>query len=388
MAEPRLLVNVEKRLAGFHLQARLMVEAEILVLFGPSGAGKTTLLNAVAGLTTPDSGEIALDGALLFRKGYPGRSVSVPARKRGMGYVFQAHALFPHMTALENVGYALWREADWRQRALALLERVDLAHLTDRYPDELSGGQQQRVAISRALATNPKVLLLDEPFSALDSAVRERLQNDLRAIQIELGLIVLYVTHRLEDAFALGQRLAVIREGCVEQVGPIEEVFRRPASARVAEVMGVRNLFRVRVADVTPAAAVLDWEGLRLEAPAEALVPGTEVIAYIQPEDIKVLYPDRPVGSAVQANQVDGVVIASQANAGARTLRVELLANGQIVELRFPSYSYAPLGLLPGERVRLSLRKAALAVLSSDEGAHAPTKTDRRSPTSVDSRGI
>jgi molybdate transport system ATP-binding protein len=363
MADPRLLIDVEKRFAGFRLEARLAVGSEILVLFGPSGAGKTTLLNLVAGLVPPDAGEIVLDGEALSRKGRPGQTVAVPARGRRMGYVFQGHALFPHLTAIENVGYSLWRERDWRERAMGLLCRVEMSHLAEHYPDQLSGGQQQRVAIARAIAASPKVLLLDEPFSALDAAVRGRLQDDLRALQGELGLIVIYVTHRLDDAFALGHRLAVVREGRVEQVGPTEEVFRRPASAEVAEVMGVRNLFRARVVEVRPSGALLDWAGLLLEAPPESLTAGSEVVAYIQPEDVKVLYPGRPVTSAVQANQVDGVIVEAQASAGSRVLRVELMANRQVVELRFPAYSYTQLKLIPGERIRLSLRKAAVATV-------------------------
>jgi molybdate transport system ATP-binding protein len=254
-----------------------------------------------------------------------------------------------------------------------------LIHLADRYPHELSGGQQQRVAIARALAADPQVLLLDEPFSALDTAVRERLQRDLRDLQAELGLAVLYVTHRLEDAFALGNRLAVIREGQVAQVGPIAEVFRRPANYDVAEVMGIRNLFRARLVGVEPGRLLLDWHGLKLEAPPLPEVPpirpstseeerttwptaGAAVTAYIAPEDIKVLYPGRPAMGTVSHNQVTGRITESRQEVGHRLLRVAL-PNGHDVEVRFPPYSYTPLRLLPGEDVILSLRKEGLVVL-------------------------
>ena len=148
-----------------------------------------------------------------------------------------------------------------------LLERMNLAHLAERYPHELSGGQQQRVAIARTLASDPRLLLLDEPFSALDTAVRQHLQRDLMALQSELGLVVIYVTHRLEDAFAVGQRLAVMRDGGLEQVGPIEDVFRYPANARVAGIMGITNLFRAQVIVADAGEVTLDWDGLRLAAP-------------------------------------------------------------------------------------------------------------------------
>ncbi|MDQ7028436.1 MAG: ABC transporter ATP-binding protein, partial [Ardenticatenia bacterium] len=214
-----LIVDVRKRLRAFLLDVSLAVGEEILVLFGPSGSGKTTLLNAIAGLVEPDEGEIRLGDTLFFRRRVGMSTVHLPARERRVGYVFQHYALFPHMTALENVLYPLWRRPGAHRRALDLLIMMQIDHLADRYPHEISGGQQQRVAIARALAADPAVLLLDEPFSALDLAVRERLQRDVRRIQRELGVPVVCVTHRLEDAFAVGHRLAIIREGRIEQVG-------------------------------------------------------------------------------------------------------------------------------------------------------------------------
>lgn len=359
----RLVIDIEKRLRAFQLRVQLQVRTEILVLFGPSGAGKTTTLNTIAGLVMPDAGEITLDGTPFFRKHRSGVALHVPARQRRIGYVFQHYALFPHLTALENVAYALWRQRHSRQRAMALVERMGIGHLADRYPHEMSGGQQQRVAIARALAAEPKVLLLDEPFSALDVAMRERLQQDLRAVQAELSLVVVYVTHSLDDAFAVGHRLAVIQEGRMEQIGPIEEVFRRPVNHDIAEIMGIRNLFRARVVDVTPEGVRLDWDGLPLEAPPQPAAVGTIVTAYIRPEDIKVLYPHRPLMSAVAHNQASGRIVESRFHVGFRTLRVAMIPNDHEVEVRFPVYAYTPLALSPGTDVRLSLRKEALVLL-------------------------
>ncbi|HHH40487.1 MAG TPA: ATP-binding cassette domain-containing protein, partial [Chloroflexi bacterium] len=172
MPSTRLVADIEKQLEHFRLALRLEVGTEVLVLFGPSGAGKTTVLNAIAGLVTPDAGEITLDGRPFFRRHRPGPAVNLPARKRRIGYVFQQYALFPHLTALENVAYPLRRRRDGPQQAMALLKKMGIAHLAHRYPHEMSGGQQQRVAIARALAADPQVLLLDEPFSALDAALR------------------------------------------------------------------------------------------------------------------------------------------------------------------------------------------------------------------------
>jgi molybdate transport system ATP-binding protein len=368
----RLHIDVEKQLAAFRLQVQLDVGTEILVLFGPSGAGKTTVLNLVAGLATPEAGEIALDGTVFFRRHRPGPPVNLPARKRRIGYVFQQYALFPHLTALENVAYPLWRQRDGRARALALLDRMRLAHLADRYPHELSGGQQQRVAIARALAADPQILLLDEPFTALDTAVRERLQRDLRALQRDLGLVVLYVTHNLEDAFAVGDRLAVLREGRLEQVGPLVEVYHRPANQQVAGILGIRNLFRARVVASTPEGVLLDWDGLLLTAPPQAVPVGETLTTYIRPEEVKVLYPDRPLTTAVRYNEVTGTIVDDQIQASLRTLRV-VIANGHEVEVRFPLYTYRPLALHRGAQVRLALRREGIVLLPQP-------RTDRPSP--------
>jgi molybdate transport system ATP-binding protein len=362
MTSSRLFVDIEKRLATFSLRVRLHVDTEILVLFGPSGAGKSMTLHTIAGLVLPDRGEIRLDGRAFFRKHRPGAAVSVPARKRHVGYVFQHYALFPHLTALENVAYALWKQRNARHDAQVLLERMHMGHLAHRYPHELSGGQQQRVAIARALAAKPQVLLLDEPFSGLDAAVREQLQRELRQWQSERGLVVLYVTHSLEDAFAMGHRLALIHEGQVEQIGPIAEVFRRPSTSQAAAILGIRNLFRARVVETTLQGLLLDWHGLLLETPPQAASVGDTVAAYIRPEDIKILYPDRPLANAVRSNQLTGIIQDSRTYSNFHALRVRI-PNGYEIEIRFPVYAYTPLRLQAGEEVRLSLRKEGIVIL-------------------------
>ncbi len=361
---PRLVADFTAQRSGFHLHAKLELGAEILVLFGPSGSGKTTTLQAIAGLITPERGHIILDGRYLFRRDDGAGPVThrVPARHRNIGYVFQHYALFPHLTALENVGFSL-RGPHSRSQAAAWLERMNLAHLADRYPHELSGGQQQRVAIARALAAAPRVLLLDEPFSALDAAARQRVQRELVALQQEMQLVIIYVTHRLEDAFAVGDRLSVIRDGQLEQTGLIENVFRYPANQQVAEIMGIPNLFRAQVTEVGPDGLVLDWHGLHLVAPPHALAIGRTVTAYIQPEDVKILYPDRPVMDAVQHNVVAGRIVESSMRPGMRSLRIRL-ANGHEIEVRHPAYTYRPLNLQVGQDLQLSLRKEALVVIS------------------------
>jgi molybdate transport system ATP-binding protein len=362
-AAPALEVDVIRRFPRLDLHATLNAHDEVLVLFGPSGAGKTTVLNAIAGIVRPDSGEITLEGEVVFRRDRGGAPRDVPARHRGIGYVMQQYALFPHMSALDNVAYPLRRGSDRHARARRLLDLVGMSAHAAHHPLQLSGGQQQRVALARALAAERRILLLDEPFGALDAPIRERLQHDLRRIRDELRVTMLLVTHRLEDAFALGDRIAVLREGRVEQVGAVADVFSRPASRGVAEIMGIRNLLTGRVAAADAHALWLDWDGLRLELPPQPDVPaGSELTVYIRPEDVKVVYPDRPLSPAVAHNAFDGRITSSRESAGSRVLRVAL-HNGREIEVRFPRLSYTPLSLERGQVVKVALRRQGLIVL-------------------------
>jgi molybdate transport system ATP-binding protein len=363
MGSPRLQVNIQKRLAGCELSVQFEAGAEILVLFGPSGAGKTQTLNAIAGLTTPEAGEIMLDGVAFFRNGRGARAVNLPARRRRVGYVFQHYALFPHLTARENVEYPLWRQPEARERAQALLERMGLEPLAERYPHELSGGQQQRVAIARALAQEPAVLLLDEPFSALESALRESLQEEVRRLQAESGLVVIYVTHQLDDALAAGHWLAVMRAGRVEQVGEVEAVCERPASPAVAQILGVPNVFQARVVSSSAAGVILDWGGLRVEAPPQPCQAGELVTARIRPEDLEMISASQlPAGAQEEGrNQIAGRVVRRRPVRGRPVWRIAL-ANGEEIEAAEPTAAARPRSWAPGDELQLSLRKEAIVV--------------------------
>jgi iron(III) transport system ATP-binding protein len=210
---------------------------ELLALLGPSGSGKTTVLRLIAGLERPDRGSIVIEGKVMVDAE---RGVWVPPERRNVGVVFQDYALFPHMTALQNVAFGLHRlrRRERKQRALAVLERVQIAHLAGRYPHELSGGEQQRVALARALAPEPRVLLLDEPFSNLDRSLRGQLRSEVRALLKQLSITTVFVTHDQQEALELGDRLAVLNAGCLEQVGLPEELLEHPKTRFVAEFLG------------------------------------------------------------------------------------------------------------------------------------------------------
>jgi thiamine transport system ATP-binding protein len=227
-----------------------VADGEFFTLVGPSGCGKTTTLRLLAGFEAPTGGAIRFDGESM---------AGVPPEDRGVGLVFQNYALFPHMSVAENVRYGLQFSpprdgVSPAERVAELLELVDLEGIGDSDPTELSGGQQQRVALARALAPDPDLLLLDEPMSALDARLRERLRRDVREIQRDLGVTTVYVTHDQAEALAISDRVAVLSDGRLEQVGRPRELYRRPASRFVAEFLGENNVFDATVvADDAPA---------------------------------------------------------------------------------------------------------------------------------------
>jgi molybdate transport system ATP-binding protein len=363
-----LQLEIHRNLPPFSLDLSLTVKEEVLVLFGPSGAGKSMTLESIAGLVAPDRGEIVLGDQVLFRRGVKGAPVNVPVQKRGIGYVFQDYALFPHLTVLENIRYPLGRDKNSLEYAHALVRQMGLVDLVDRHPRELSGGQQQRVAIARALARDPEVLLLDEPFSALDPGLRERLRANLRSLQVERRLIVICVTHNIEDAFALGDRLAVLQDGQLQQVGAVTEVFHSPSSMSTARALGIRNIFHARVISATAEGVTLDWDGIALHLPPQPCSVGDLVPVYIAPEDIKLLYSDRAALGGLAVNQLDARILSIQDRPRMQVIQLEL-TNGHQLEARGETYFYKDLHLSVGDHVRISLRFESLRVLHEERPA-------------------
>lgn len=295
--------NVTKEFGGIAAVDNASIEIaanEFFAVLGPSGCGKTTLLRMLAGFETPTTGEILIDGVDV--------STMAPNR-RPVNMVFQSYAVFPHMTVLANVGYGLKvtgvPAAETRQRAEEALEMVQLAHLGERKPDQLSGGQRQRVALARALVKRPKVLLLDEPMSALDAKLREQMQLELTRLQEEVGITFVIVTHDQDEALSMADRIAVMQSGRVEQIATPELLYESPNSRFVADFIGKVNLLEGQVAGASDQAVAVDVAHLgKVTVPHSGHAQGRVSLA-VRPEKIRMT-ADRPDSSLlVQGRIVD-----------------------------------------------------------------------------------
>ncbi len=346
VAAPVAFVDVIKRfpggttaLDGISLE---LAPGELVALLGPSGCGKTTALRVLAGLERADEGHILIDGTDV---------IGTPTNKRDIGMVFQSYSLFPHLTSLQNVEFGLRMRgvaaAERRRRAAEALELVGLDHHGARYAHQLSGGQQQRVALARALVTRPRVLLLDEPLSALDAKVRVQLREQIRAIQTELGITTVFVTHDQEEALAVADRVAVMRAGRIEQIGTPEELYARPASAFVADFVGLSNRLPGTVAE---GAVVVGTQRLPLIDPA---VPEGPAVALVRPEDV--------VFAAVDDTDARPAVVLTTSFLGSlRRTRVRLDDGAELTVQHEVGRHPAP-----GEAVHVRLTARPVAVASA-----------------------
>ncbi len=306
---------------------------ELLALLGPSGCGKTTALRLLAGFDQPTTGEILVDGKDISR---------VSANKRDMGMVFQSYSLFPTMSAQDNVAFGLrLRGASGSERgrkAAELLELVGLSEHLKKFPHQLSGGQQQRVALARALAISPRVLLLDEPLSALDAKVREQLREEIRRIQLELGVTTVFVTHDQEEALSMADRVGVMRSGQLEQCAPPAELYDRPATPFVAEFVGAMN----RLVGTVEDAGQVRVNSQLLPADGEQRSTGSTVEVLVRPEAV-IVTPDPSGDTTVTVATFRGASVRLQL---LRTDGVAMLADIQ---------SHRSAEFQPGTRVSFSL---------------------------------
>jgi putative spermidine/putrescine transport system ATP-binding protein len=287
---------------------------ELMTLLGPSGCGKTTLLNLVAGFLVADRGEIEIDGK---------RVNDLPTYKREIGMMFQNYALFPHMSIADNVGYGLRMRGiaklELKRRVAEALSLVRLTGVEDRRPHQLSGGQQQRVALARALVISPKVLLLDEPFSALDRNLRASMQIEIKEIQRELGVTTVFVTHDQSEALSLSDRIAVMFEGRIRQVGTPDEIYRRPADRFVASFVGDVNVLHARLDSVDGKVATVTLGAARISVPSEPLAQarhGDRVDLFVRPEQLRLANSSEPLA-------IEGTVAAHIYQGGHVNLYIE-----------------------------------------------------------------
>ncbi|MFO0587551.1 MAG: sulfate/molybdate ABC transporter ATP-binding protein [Polyangiaceae bacterium] len=323
---------------------------EIVALLGPSGGGKSTILRIIAGLEEPDAGEVVLEGE---------RATFLPVQERRIGFVFQGYALFKHMTVAQNVAFGLevkrTPRAEIDQAVRELLDLVELPGLGGRYPSELSGGQRQRVALARALAPRPKLLLLDEPFGALDAKVRLSLREQLRKLSRDRSMTVIFVTHDQEEAMDLADRVVVLRQGRVEQIGTPAEIYDHPATEFVAGFVGATNVLRGEVRG-----GKASMGALKVEAPPGDH-EGRPVTAIVRPHDVELSgrVDDHPAGPS--SNVATGR-IERMSRVGYMVKLQLLLADGQPLTVELTRERAAELGVVEGDTVHVNLRDAKVFV--------------------------
>lgn len=347
--------NVSKHFGDFHALKDISLHidsGELIALLGPSGCGKTTLLRIIAGLESADQGSILFSGE---------DTTDVHVRDRQVGFVFQHYALFRHMTVFENVAFGLRMkprsirpsEDQIQQKVHDLLKLVQLDWLADRYPSQLSGGQRQRIALARALAVEPKVLLLDEPFGALDAKVRKELRRWLRRLHDELHVTSIFVTHDQEEALEVADRVVLMNKGVVEQSGSPQDVWDHPASPFVYGFLGDVNLFHGRAHE-----GLLHLDGVAIDTPEHAGAQNAQAFAYVRPHDLQV---ERytPGASGIVAVLERAIVVGPIA-------RLELLpvdtdvpsGHDPLIEAQMAAERFRELGLEEGERLVVSPKKA------------------------------
>jgi molybdate transport system ATP-binding protein len=360
--QSHLEVSAFRRLSGFDLRVEFTSEPDRTVIFGPSGGGKSMTLRAIAGAVSLQTGRIAVGGRVLYDSA---RGVNLPSHARKVGYVPQGYGLFPHLSVEQNILYGVRGNVESKPSLLGrMLELTDLVGLERRRPGALSGGQQQRVALARALASEPDLLLLDEPFSALDASRRRALRDEVIGIQRRTGVPLVTVTHDLQDAFELGDKIVIIDGGRVLQQGTRDETFYRPATRRVAELVGMRNLISAEVISLGEGSVICDWQGRRLFANTPLpLQAGQNVTLGVRPAHLTI----RRTGDSYEGrtNVISGRIVEEVVTPeGYRLLMAADGPAGTAFEIELSGYTYFRLGLDSKKDIDVSIRQDALHVIA------------------------
>jgi molybdate transport system ATP-binding protein len=351
---------------SFSMNCSFDADSDFVVLFGCSGSGKTTALRCIAGLENPDAGTVKINGTVYFDSR---KKVNLPPQKRKIGYMFQENALFPHMNVRQNIEFGLkgLSSTEKTDRVNEMLGLVGIEELEFAYPDELSGGQKQKVALARALAPNPEVLLLDEPFSSLDTVVRLKLRKELRDIQKRLGIPVIFITHDPVEAFTMADRMAVFEDGRVQQIGSPEDIFYHPKTRYVAELVGFSNLFDNAVVEGhgNGAECTFLWSlGTEITAPYIERKAGDRVSWGIRPENVELV--DR---RNMQVNRqedrknlFDGTIMNVVNKGTSRIMSLILKESEDVLKVEVANHVFGSLKIGTGDECIVRLRSSDMIV--------------------------
>lgn len=334
------------------------------VLLGPTGSGKTLILESVIGLRNFQSGKIIVGGEEIQ---------NLPPERRGISYLPQDLALFPHLTVRENLLYGLRAQkksfGENDNHLGRLIDALKIGHLLGRYPQGLSGGEKQRVALGRALAPSPRLLLLDEPLTALDPGLKSEIQQLLISLHRSLKFTALYVTHDLEEAYLLGDTITVLIDGKVEQSGRREEIFLRPRTVKTAQFLGLRNLFRGRVlkVDGNGRFITLSFWGREITLPSDhaaaRLFAGEQVVLYLRPEEVMILREGKPIKESLRQNILAGEVVRILDRGTHRWVLFRPLGLSVRLEINLPNYVFRNLSVREGQEIRVAMRRESFWVI-------------------------
>lgn len=367
-----LEVDIEKHLPGFDLKISLKTENEFVAIMGPSGCGKTLTLKIIAGLVEPDQGRIFFDKKTLFDKK---ESINIKPQHRKIGFVFQNNALMPHLNVEQNVAFSLQKfpKEEMRRLITPIMELLRIERLASKYPRQLSGGQQQRVALARTLIYKPDLLLMDEPFAALDNLISSKLKLDLINVRKHFHIPILMVTHNLYEAYMMGDKIVVMDDGGILQLGNRDFVFCRPLNSKVARFVGMKNIFKGVVREVLPDEnkTIIQGEKLLIQAGHYPLIKDERIIFGIRPEEIMLIRENRELNRNVKENLMWTTIEEIVPEGLMYRLFLKGIDNDYDLEMLLPNHVFHRRLLAKGQQVQISLKKDAIHLIGKEEGENA-----------------